>query len=318
MRIVFAGTPEFARVALKALAESGHDIAAVLTQPDRVAGRGLQITMSPVKQEALARGFTVLQPQTLKPEKPGAKEITDALLQIAPDLMVVAAYGLILPKEILDLPRYGCLNIHASLLPRWRGAAPIQRAIAAGDSVTGVSLMQMDAGLDTGPVWERKEMPIGTQDNFQTVHDGLAQLGAQALISFLKDFPVPGRAATPQPALGVTYASKILKSDLSIQWDQPVERIVAHINAFDPSPGATAQLQGEPIKLAQATAMDVDAAGQPGEIVKADRDGLYVACKTGVLSIGRLQRPGGRWLTAREFLNGRPVSTGDFFKSLTT
>lgn len=161
-------------------------------------------------------------------------------------------------------------------------------------------------------------MLIGMQDNFQTVHDGLARLGAQALISFLKDFPVPGRAPTPQPALGVTYASKILKPDLSVQWDQPVEQVVAHINAFDPSPGAIAQLQGELIKLAQATVMDAHAAGQPGEIVKADLDGLCVACKTGVLSIGRLQRPGGRWLTAREFLNGRPVSTGDFFKSLTT
>jgi methionyl-tRNA formyltransferase len=315
MRIVFAGTPEFARVALQALAESEHQIIAVLTQPDRVAGRGLQISMSPVKQEALGRGLTVLQPQSLKSEKPGAKEAIDALTQMQPDLMVVAAYGLILPKEVLSIPRYGCLNIHASLLPRWRGAAPIQRAIAAQDPITGVALMQMEEGLDTGPVWETRETPISAQDNFQTVHDRLAHLGAQALVTHLNNFPVAGRSPIPQSQEGVTYANKILKSDLSIQWNQPARQIVAQISAFDPAPGAIAQLQGEPVKLAQAALIDLRAAGQPGEILKADREGLHVACSPGVLSIGRLQRPGGRWLTAREFLNGRPISAGEFFKS---
>lgn len=316
MRIVFAGTPEFARVALEALAESGHEILAVLTQPDRVAGRGLQVTMSPVKQEALARSLTVLQPVSLRPGKPGAQETIDALTQMRPALMVVAAYGLILPKEVLNLPAYGCLNIHASLLPRWRGAAPIQRAIAAQDTVTGVALMQMEEGLDTGPVWDVRETPISAQDNFLTVHDRLAQLGAGALVTLLEHFPIEGRSPTPQPSQGVTYAKKILKPDLAVQWNQSADAVVAHINAFDPVPGAIAELEGEPVKLAQATLINLQAMGQPGEILKANREGLYVACAPGVLSIGRLQRPGGRWLDAREFLNGRPALAGDFFKSL--
>lgn len=322
MRLVFAGTPEFARLALTALHQAGHEIVAVLTQPDRVSGRGLALSMSPVKREALRLGLPVLQPQSLRQGRPGADQAMQELSALAPELMVVAAYGLILPKEVLSLPKFGCLNIHASLLPRWRGAAPIQRAIAAGDTQTGVALMQMEEGLDTGPVWTEVVTPITPTDNFQTLHDRLAEIGASAVVTLLDEFPPRDRQPTTQPESGVIYAHKIGKEDAFIDWSRPSQEVCNLIRAFDPLPGAVAEFAGERVKVFDASVVDLGSSQEalknhsPGQIIQADRDALLVACGQGAVRIGALQRPGGKRLGFREFLNGRRVLPGQQFQAV--
>ncbi len=314
MRLVFAGTPEFARIALTALSRAGHEILAVLTQPDRPKGRGLDVVQSPVKQEALRLGLDVLQPLSLRQDRPGADETKAHLRALAPELMVVAAYGLILPADVLAIPRYGCLNIHASLLPRWRGAAPIQRAIAAGDTQTGIALMQMEEGLDTGPIWSMTATDIGPEDNFQTLHDRLAQIGARDLVSLLADFPPAGRQPEPQAKEGVVYAHKIEKQDLRIDWSQASSQVAAQIRAFDPAPGAVASIGELQIKCFDARVQAVDLKNPvSGQIIQADGNGFVVACGSGAVAIGAAQKPGGRRLGFREFLNGRPVTAGQCF-----
>jgi methionyl-tRNA formyltransferase len=320
MRLIFAGTPEFARVALTALSEAGHAIVAVLTQPDRASGRGLDVQISPVKREAQRLGLEVLQPVSLRPNKPGAQEAIDRLTALDADVMIVAAYGLILPKNVLSLPRLGCLNIHASLLPRWRGAAPIQRAIAAGDSQTGIALMQMEEGLDTGPVWSQKITAIDAADNFQTLHDRLAALGACAVVELLKDFPPKNATPVVQPEEGVLYAHKITKEDTRIEWHLKSRAVADVIRAFDPSPGAVAVFHGEAVKIFDATDAIAETSGDtlknalPGQIIQADKEALLVACGEGAVRIGALQRPGGKRLGFREFLNGRRVLAGQRFE----
>lgn len=315
MRIVFAGTPDFARAALKALHEAGHEIVAVLTQPDRPSGRGRALTQSPVKEYALDLGLPVMQPESLRLGKPGADDTRAALNALAPDLMIVAAYGLILPKDILDLPRYGCLNIHASLLPRWRGAAPIQRALAAGDLQTGVALMQMEEGLDTGPVWHEEKIAIAPDDNFATLHDRLRDMGARALVALLKEFPASGKTAVPQPSEGITYAHKISREDTVIDWSQSAQMVRDQIRAFDPYPGALAQLRGEQLKLFSVSDIVSDTVSDtvPGTILEASPQGLVIACGEGAVRVGAIQRPGAKRILIREFLNGRSLSKGDRF-----
>jgi methionyl-tRNA formyltransferase len=313
MRIVFAGTPEFARAALQALYDAGHTIVAVLTQPDRPSGRGRALTQSPVKEQALGLGLAVLQPHSLRQGKPGADEARQALFSLAPDLMVVAAYGLILPKDILELPRWGCLNIHASLLPRWRGAAPIQRAIEAGDSQTGISLMQMEEGLDTGPVWREEKTSIKPDDNFASLHDRLRDIGARCLVEFLKDFPSANARPAAQSAQGVTYAHKISREDALIDWSKPAQDVRNQIRAFDPHPGASATWRGEQVKLFAASNKALSVNGPPGEILEAGPEGLVIACGQGAVCVGALQRPGAKRLAVADFLNGRSLSKGDRF-----
>ncbi len=304
MKIVFAGTPEFAARALAALYEAGHDIPLVLTQPDRPAGRGMTLQASPVKQLALSRGSEVFQPLTLKDEAAQEK-----LRQLAPDVMVVAAYGLILPQAVLDIPRHGCLNIHASLLPRWRGAAPIHRAILAGDAESGVCIMQMEAGLDTGPVLLSASTPITAQDTSQTLHDKLAVQGAQLIVSALQHLPLP---AVAQPEAGVTYAAKLDKSEAPLDWRRPAAELDRQIRAFTPFPGTTAVLDGAPLKV--WTALPRSESGVPGTVLAADKHGILVACGSGSLLLTELQKAGGKRLPVAQFLAGHGVSAGARFE----
>ncbi|HET6434564.1 MAG TPA: methionyl-tRNA formyltransferase [Xanthomonadaceae bacterium] len=300
MRLVFAGTPEFAVPALRAAAQRG-EVVAVYTQPDRPAGRGRALAPSPVKREALLRGIPVLQPETLKGELS-----RDALRALQPDLMIVVAYGLLLPQKILEIPRFGCWNVHASLLPRWRGAAPIQRAIEAGDSETGVCLMQMEKGLDTGPVLLEQRIPIGAEETAGQLHDRLAQLGAQVLADGLGLLragmrPVP----RPQPAEGVTYAHKLDKAEARLDWSLPAAVLARKVRAFDPWPVAEADIAGERLRIHGALALDVAHDASPGTLLQAGRDGLDVACGEGALRVRVLQRAGGRAITAADYLNAR-------------
>jgi methionyl-tRNA formyltransferase len=314
MRIVFAGTPEFARVSLVALIEAGHDCVAVMTQPDRPGGRGRQMLESPVKQEASRRGLIVMQPASLKPSSPESGPALDRLRQFAPDLMVVVAYGLIVPPSVLEIPRLGCINIHASLLPRWRGAAPIQRAIAAGDRETGIALMQMEEGLDTGPVWAEYRCPIGRDDNFQSLHDRLAGMGARGIVELLEEFPPPDRGPKPQAEQGAVYAHKIAKTDLEIDWSKPAAAVRDQIRAYDPTPGATARLGDELVKCFEPGLWpEALKNSPPGQIISSEQDRLVIACGEGAITIGAAQRPGGRRLKMREFLNGWPVRAGQSF-----
>lgn len=313
MRIVFAGTPDFARAALLALHEAGHEIVAVLTQPDRPSGRGRALAQSPVKEQALSLGLSLMQPESLRGGKPGADDTRQALQMLSPDLMVVAAYGLILPKDILELPRYGCLNIHASLLPRWRGAAPIQRAIAAGDQETGVALMQMEEGLDTGPVWREERTAITPEDNFASLHDRLRDLGARCLVEFLKEFPHTNARPTPQPQEGVCYAHKISREDTVIHWESSAQTVCNQIRAFDPYPGATAVLQGEQVKLFDAAMECEEANTAPGTVLNVSSTGLVIACGQGAIRVGAIQRPGAKRVSVKDFLNGRSLLKGDRF-----
>jgi methionyl-tRNA formyltransferase len=300
LRIVFAGTPDFAVPALRAAAQR-NEVVAVYTQPDRPAGRGRGLTASPVKLEALKRGIDVLQPETLKSELS-----RDALRALKPDLMVVVAYGLILPQAVLDIPRHGCWNVHASLLPRWRGAAPIQRAIAAGDTETGVCLMQMEKGLDTGPVLLEQRIAIGEHETGGQLHDRLAVLGAQVLADGLGLLRAGIRpVAKPQPAAGVTYAHKLDKAEAKLDWLQPAEVLARKVRAFNPWPIAEAVVAGERLRIHGAVALPLAHRAVPGTLLLASRDGLDIACGDGALRIRVLQREGGKAVTAADYLNAR-------------
>ncbi|MBL8286657.1 MAG: methionyl-tRNA formyltransferase [Rubrivivax sp.] len=310
MRIAFAGTPEFARAALEALLAAGHEVALVLTQPDRPAGRGLQLQASPVKALAARRGLPVVQPRSLRLDgkfAEDARAAAAALRSAAPQLMVVAAYGLILPPWVLALPPAGCLNIHASLLPRWRGAAPIQRAIEAGDSETGITIMQMDAGLDTGAMLLEQATPIGPDDTAATLHDRLAALGAELVVQALARLPELQARPCPQPAAGATYAAKIDKAEAAIDWRQGAAAIERRLRAFDPFPGASAEIAGRPLKVWRARVAEGPADGQalPGSLLPAPPGRLLVACGergSEALELLEVQAPGGRRGPVREWL----------------
>lgn len=303
MRLIFAGTPEFAARALQAIVAAGHDVALVLTQPDRPAGRGMSLQPSAVKKVALENGIGVFQPQTLRDAEAQAK-----IAAIGAEVMVVAAYGLILPQLVLDMPRLGCINIHGSLLPRWRGAAPIQRALLAGDAETGVCIMQMEAGLDIGPVLLRGAFPIEASDTTATLHDRLADLGAQLIVEALGKLPL---AAEPQPADGVTYAHKIEKAEALVDWSKSAVELDRHIRAFNPFPGAQALFGGQTVKLWQAT--PVAGKGEIGTILAVDRSSIVVACGAGALAVSELQKAGGKRLPVQQFLAGHPLKVGDRF-----
>lgn len=316
MRVIFAGTPEFARVALARLLAAGFTVPLVLTQPDRPAGRGMKLQASPVKQCALDHGIAVAQPRSLRldgkyPEDAAAAR--DALLAAQADVMVVAAYGLILPQWVLDLPPKGCLNIHASVLPRWRGAAPIHRAIEAGDAETGVTIMQMDAGLDTGDMLLVEKTPIAPTDTTAVLHDRLAELGGRMIVEALELAACGGLQPVPQPAEGVTYAHKIEKAESEIDWSLPAHVIGQRIRAFDPFPGASTALQGEAIKV---WGYEIDSCSRLssercGQILASGPEGVTVACgEGGALRLTTLQRAGGKRLPVADFLRGFPLPVG--------
>lgn len=297
MRIAFAGTPGFALPPLRALA-TRHAIVGVLTQPDRPAGRGRSLAASPVKLEALSRGWPVAQPASLKSAADRA-----AFAAWQPDLLVVVAYGLILPQAVLDLPRLGCINVHASLLPRWRGAAPIQRAILAGDTESGVAIMRMEAGLDTGPVFATRTVAIGSRMTAGELHDALADEGAAALLAVLEDLGAGTARATPQPATGVTYAAKIDKSEARIDWGMSAPEIDRQVRAFNPWPIAETRFGGEQLRVLQArpAAATGGARPAPGTVLGVDSAGVAVACGEGVLTLEIVQRPGRRPVSAFDF-----------------
>jgi len=308
MKIIFAGTPEFAAVALRALHAAGFEIPLVLTQPDRPAGRGLQLQASAVKQFAQAHGIAIAQPVSLRldgkyPEM--AKEAHELLRATAHDVMVVAAYGLILPPSVLQIPPRGCINIHASLLPRWRGAAPIHRALEAGDAETGITIMQMDEGLDTGPMLLRQALPIAATDTTASLHDKLAQLGGSLIVQALHSMEQGALAAEPQPLAGVSYAAKVGKHEAALDFSWPAEALARKIRAFNPFPGATANWDGATLKLWQAVALPLDS-GQaaPGTVLAATDRGIDVACGSGMLRLLELQKAGGKRLPAAQFRQG--------------
>ena len=303
MRLIFAGTPEFAAQALRALIAAGHDIPLVLTQPDRPAGRGMALQPSAVKQVAVAHGIEVFQPDNLK-----SAEAQSRLAAVNAEVMVVAAYGLLLPQTVLDLPQFGCLNIHASLLPRWRGAAPLQRALLAGDRESGVCIMQMEAGLDTGPVLLRGAFPIEATDTTASLHDRLAGLGARLCVEALGKLPLPAEA---QPAEGVTYAHKIEKAEAVIDWTKPAIELDRHIRAFNPFPGAQALFGGQTVKLWQAS--PVAGSGPLGSVLAVDKKQVVIACGAGALAVSELQKAGGKRLPVQQFLAGHPLKVGDRF-----
>jgi methionyl-tRNA formyltransferase len=309
MRIAFAGTPEFARAALAALHAAGHEVALVLTQPDRPAGRGMKFAASPVKQFALEHGLALAQPRGLRLDGKYADDAAAAraaLGQARPEAIVVAAYGLILPAWVLELPRLGCINIHASLLPRWRGAAPIQRAIEAGDEVTGITVMQMDAGLDTGDMLLAESIAIGADDTAATLHDRLATLGAQLIVEALARAAAGTLQPQPQPETGATYAAKIDKREAAIDWTLPATVLERRLRAFDPFPGASSVLNGAVVKLWRARV--VAGRGAPGEILAADDAGIVVACGEEALCVIELQHPGGRRTAPAHYLAAHPLA----------
>lgn len=310
MKIIFAGTPPFSAPALEALTDAGHEVALVLTQPDRPAGRGMKTSGSAIKQLAQQRGFFLLQPYSLKqPEVHAQLDAIDA------DIMVVAAYGLILPSTVLAVPRLGCLNIHASLLPRWRGAAPIQRAILAGDQETGISIMQMDQGLDTGAILLQRSIAIAQEDTAQTLHDRLALLGALCIVEALTCLQQGKLSAIPQNEVAARYAPKLEKDEAEIDWRSSAESISRAVRAFNPRPGAYSQVRGMPMKIwrASVAADAVATIGKPGEIIAIRHDGIVVACGKGLLVLEIVQKSGGRRLTAAQFLSGHPLQPGDCF-----
>lgn len=298
LRLVFAGTPEFAAEHLKALLDTPHQIVAVYTQPDRPAGRGQKLMPSPVKQLALQHGLPVLQPPTLR--DPAAQEELRAL---APDLMVVVAYGLILPQVVLDIPRLGCINSHASLLPRWRGAAPIQRAVQAGDAESGVTVMQMEAGLDTGPMLLKATTPITAGDTGGSLHDRLAQLGPQAVVQAIAGLAAGTLQGEVQDDALATYAHKLNKDEARIDWNRPADELERLVRAFNPWPICHSTLDGQPLKVLAAE--PAEGRGQPGQILDASKDGLTVACGEGALRLTRLQLPGGKPLAFADLYNSR-------------
>ncbi len=304
LRVGFAGTPAFAEQALQAILDAGFNVVTVLTQPDRPSGRGMQLTPSPVKQLALKHGIPVEQPVSLRNDEAQALVRSYNL-----DVLVVVAYGLILPQAVLDLPRYGCLNIHASLLPRWRGAAPIHRAIEAGDVETGVCIMQMDAGLDTGGVVDEARLAIEATDTTALLHDRLAALGAERIVAVLKRLAA-GEAlvAVTQPEAGVTYAHKLEKQESQLDLTRPATVLDRQIRAYNPFPGAVVYLDGKPIKIWAARL--VSAEGSPGTVLSVSDAGVVVACGTGALCLENLQAPGGKRLAAADFLRGHSISVG--------
>ena len=319
MKLIFAGTPEFARVALAQLHAAGHEIALVLSQPDRPAGRGLKLQASAVKQFALDHAIPVAQPRSLRLDGKFADDALaarDAMLAVNADAMVVAAYGLILPQWVLDLPRLGCFNIHGSLLPRWRGAAPIHRAIEAGDAQTGITIMQMDAGLDTGDMLLVSAVPIDAADTTATLHDTLADLGGRLMVDALALAERGALAPVKQDEAGVTYAHKIDKSEAAVDWTQPAEVIVRRVRAFNPFPAASANLNGETLKLWSAqVAPGLPPAGvECGQIVAVTPDGIAVAAMNSIVTLTALQRPGGKRLGVADFLRGFDVQVGQVFE----
>jgi methionyl-tRNA formyltransferase len=318
MRVIFAGTPDFARVALQRLHAAGFDIPLVLTQPDRPAGRGMKLQPSAVKQFALEHGIPVAQPRSLRLDgkfPDDAAAAREAIGAARADAMVVAAYGLILPQWVLDAPRLGCLNIHASLLPRWRGAAPIHRAIEAGDAETGVTIMQMDAGLDTGAMLLVERTPVAAEDTTATLHDKLAALGGRMIVEALELAACGGLRPVPQPAEGVTYAHKIEKAEAAIDWSLPADAIARRVRAFDPFPGASGVISGETVKIWRAGAvMQGRGSVAPGTVVAVDAHGVGVACGQGRLVITELQRAGGKRLAAADFLRGFALAPGMRFE----
>lgn len=303
LKIVFAGTPEFALPALDALLASRHRVVAVYTQPDRPAGRGRKLTPSPVKQRALEHGVPVFQPLSLKDAA-----VQGQLAGLTPDVMVVVAYGLLLPAPVLAIPRHGCINIHASLLPRWRGAAPIQRAILAGDAETGVTIMQMDAGLDTGPMLATVSCPIQADDTSQGLHDRLAKLGAGALLSTLEQLQTGHLQPRPQAEHGVTYARKIEKSEAPLDWSRPAALLARQVQAFNPWPVAQTQFEGRALRVWRAHAQQEAPNATPGTVIKADRGGIRVATGEGVLVLTEVQLPGKKPMSAAAFVAARDLS----------
>lgn len=301
MRVIFAGTPEFAAFALTAILEAGHDVPLVLTQPDRPAGRGQKLQPSAVKQVALNHGLRIHQPERLKDP-----DTHQPLIEAAGDVMVVAAYGLILPQSVLDIPRRGCLNIHASLLPRWRGAAPIHRAIEAGDRETGITIMKMEAGLDTGPMLLRSALPIEDGDSTGSLHDKLCSLGASLVVEALNRLDL--LEPVPQPTEGVTYAKKIEKVEARLDWRLSAETLARRIRAFNPYPGAVCHFGELIVKV--WVAIPVPGEGSPGEVLGIDENGIRVACGEGSLLLTELQKPGARRLPASDFLHGNPLVVG--------
>lgn len=323
MRVIFAGTPEFARVGLQRLLDAGFTVPLVLTQPDRPAGRGMKLQASPVKQCALSHGIPVSQPRSLRLDgkyPDDAAAARDALMAAKADVMVVAAYGLILPQWVLDLPSKGCLNIHASLLPRWRGAAPIHRAIELGDAETGVTIMQMDAGLDTGDMLLVERVAITATDTTATLHDRLATLGGRMIVEALELAACGGLHATPQPSEGITYAHKIEKAESTIDWSLPAAVIDQRIRAFDPFPGASTEAGGETIKIwsCEIDSNESFTDKRYGHILRIDVAGITVVCGQGALRLTTLQRAGGKRLPAADFLRGFDLATGTTLGSTTS
>lgn len=326
MRIAFAGTPAFAATALQALLAAGFEVGLVLSQPDRPAGRGQQLQAAPVKRLALEHAIPVITPSSLRVERAGL-EAEQALAQLRaaePDVLVVAAYGLLLPPQVLQLPRglalpngsAGAINIHASLLPRWRGAAPVVRAIEAGDRQTGITIMQMDAGLDTGPILLMQSIDIGPEETAGQLTERLALLGGRLIVSALQQIAQGKLRSRAQPSEGIVYARKVEKREAWIDWREPAERLAARIRAFDPFPGACSRMAGQTIKVWRARALLAPSralgtnASAPGTVVAVGSEGVLVACAQGVLQLEQLQRPGGRRLEAREFLARTPIAVG--------
>jgi methionyl-tRNA formyltransferase len=307
LKIIFAGTPQFAASALEALLANGQTVAAVLTQPDRPAGRGMRLVASPVKQLAVQHELPVLQPTTLK-----SAEVQQQLAGYQADIMVVAAYGLLLPTAVLHLPRYGCLNIHASLLPRWRGAAPIQRAILAGDNETGITIMQMDEGLDTGDMLLKLACPIEARDTAQTLHDKLAELGAQAIVTALDRLGQGSLKAISQDNEQATYATKLTKAEAQIDWTRDAIEIDRMVRAYNPFPVAVSACHNVPVKIWQANPAG-NVQGEPGTVCAVEKNGIVVACGRGALRLEILQRPGGKVLPAAQFIQGFALQPGDRF-----
>ncbi|SOE64655.1 methionyl-tRNA formyltransferase [Burkholderia sp. OK233] len=319
LRVIFAGTPEFAAAALAAIHSAGFPVPLVLTQPDRPAGRGMKLQASPVKRYAQEHGLAVAQPPSLRRAGKYPAEAAAAIDQLRAtphDVMVVAAYGLILPQEVLDIPPLGCINIHASLLPRWRGAAPIHRAIEAGDAETGITLMQMDVGLDTGAMISEARTPISADDTTATLHDRLAQDGAKLIVEALIELERSGKlAATPQPAEGVTYAEKIGKHEAALDWRKPAAVLARQVRAFDPFPGGVGTLEdGTSIKIWAAVPAEAQGNKAPGTIADVSSEGVVVACGEGALRLTQLQKPGGKRLPVREFLAGATLAAGQRFQ----
>lgn len=303
LTVVFAGTPDFAVPAFEAIAASRHRIVAAYTQPDRPSGRGLKLESSPVKGAALARGIPVEQPATLK--DPAAIE---RLASWRPDVMVVVAYGLLLPQAVLDVPRLGCLNIHASLLPRWRGAAPIQRALLAGDRETGITIMRLEAGLDTGPMLSRQALPIAPDETGGSLHDRLARLGGSLIVEALDRLEAGTARFEPQDDAAATYARKLAKSEALIDWTQPAEVLERQVRAFDPWPVAETRLDGQQLRIWRAHAAAAGGSAAPGTVLSSGKDGVVVMTGRGALVLDRVQLPGRRAVTAPEFARAQDLA----------